>query len=66
MKAKTTDLKGRKIVGVKLRPFSDGRGGKATSPLLVLDNGKTVWFTVDETEVGEYGVCICISERGEA
>lgn len=43
-------LVGRTIVAADLRPFSDGRGGKAYRPVLTLDNGATVEFTVQETD----------------
>jgi len=54
-------LIGRRIVAVDLYPFADGRGGTATQPVLHLDNGRRVWFTVQETEVGEYGVAFGFS-----
>jgi hypothetical protein len=63
LKATRKDLIGRKIVAVNLRSFPDGKGGTATDPLLTLDNGRRIWFVVDETEVGEYGVCICIAGK---
>jgi hypothetical protein len=63
MKATVRDLKGRKIVDVKLRRFRDGRGGWATDPLLTLDDGRKVWFIAQETEVAEYGVEIGISAK---
>lgn len=44
-------LVGRTIIGVRLRPFTDGRGGKATNPELVLDDGTTVDFDTQETEL---------------
>lgn len=49
-------LAGRTIVAVDLRPFPDGRGSKAYRPVLTLDNGATLSFTVQETESQEYGV----------
>jgi hypothetical protein len=69
MKAAKRDLLGRRIVAVNWRSFKRAfeptRLGKATDPLLTLDNGRTIWFTVDETDVGEYGVCISISQPKE-
>lgn len=50
-------LVGRTIVGVRLRPFTDGRGGKATNPELVLDDGTTIDFDTQETET-DYGIAI--------
>lgn len=49
-------LVGRTIAAVDLRPFTDGRGGKSYRPILTLDNGATIEFTVQETESSEYGV----------
>jgi hypothetical protein len=67
MKASKRDLVGRKIVSIDFhgfapRPDRDKRK-TATDPRIVLDSGRVLWFVVDETEVGEYGVAICISER---
>jgi hypothetical protein len=50
---------GRRIVGVRLNKFKDGKGGWATNPVLTLDNGLKVSFVVQETDVGEYGIEIC-------
>ncbi len=44
-------LVGRTIVAVDLRPYSDGRGGKAYRPVFTLDNGATVTFEVQEVDV---------------
>lgn len=49
-------LVGRTIVAVDLHRFDDGRGGKAYRPILTLDNGATLSFTVQETELAVYGV----------
>lgn len=64
------DLVGRTIVAVDFRPFRHERalGGEdlspyTTDPVLILDNGREVRFVVCETEVGEYGVEIAISDR---
>ena len=71
MKATKRDLTGRKIVAVDFRHF---RGEdttheemgpiRCTNPVLTLDNGRRVWFLVQETEIGEYGVAIHISDKG--
>lgn len=53
-----TKLLGRRIRGVFLRPFPDGRGGEAYNPSLLLDDGARLTFSVQETESGEYGVTI--------
>lgn len=49
-------LVGRAIVAVELRPFTDGRGGTAYDPVITLDNGARLTFSVAETAVGVYGV----------
>lgn len=68
MKATKRDLVGRKIVAVDFRPFRTERAGagaeKTTRPVLTLDNGRRVWFNVAETDVGDYGIEILITERG--
>ena len=63
-------LIGRRIVAVDWRPFDTGRpliagaGARMThNPILYLDNGTALQFTVEETEVGEYGVRIGISRQ---
>ena len=63
MKATKGHLIGRKIVSVEWRYFSDGKGGRTTDPVLVLDNGRRVFFNVQETDVGEYGVRIGVSDK---
>jgi hypothetical protein len=32
-------------------------------PVLTLDDGRRVWFVVEETETSEYGVDICVSPK---
>lgn len=49
-------LVGRTIVAADLRPFSDGRGGKAYRPVFTLDNGARLTMEAQETDVGDYGV----------
>jgi hypothetical protein len=56
-------LIGRTIVAVEFNPFSDGRGGTAHDPRLTLDNGRCIYFSTEETDIGEYGICMMISER---
>jgi hypothetical protein len=58
-----SELIGRKIVDVDWRPFDDGMGGKATNPILILDNGRHIYFLTQETEIGEYGVELCITAK---
>jgi hypothetical protein len=62
MRTNVKHLVGRKIVSVDMRPFDDGKGGVAHNPLLILDNGRRLFFVAEETEVGEYGVQICITD----
>jgi len=52
----TRSLKGRTIVKVELRPFSNGRGGNAYDPKITLDDGSYLVFGVEETESLKYGV----------
>jgi hypothetical protein len=46
----------RMITRIDLNPFDDGRGGKATNPIITLDDGAQIGFSVQETETGEYGI----------
>ena len=62
MRATAKELVGRKIIAVNFRRFSDGKRGWAFRPLITLDNGRRIWFTAQETELGEYGVKIGISD----
>jgi hypothetical protein len=63
MKATKKHLVGRTIVDVDPGPFSNGKGGTAHDPTLTLDDGRKVFFVVEETEVGKYGISLCISTR---
>lgn len=56
-------LRGRRIVKVLLRPFNDELRGTVTDPLIVLDDGTTLSFLTQETDVGEYGVKLIISDK---
>jgi hypothetical protein len=51
-------LVGKTIVGLKQRPFRNGRGGYATNPVIRLSDGTELTFQVEETEQLEYGVRI--------
>jgi hypothetical protein len=63
-------LVGRRIVKVELRRFPTDRAGAkrndsdywATDPQILLDNGRWLRFNVQETEVGEYGVELVLSD----
>ena len=57
-KLATKLLAGKTIARVSVDRFEDGRGGIATDPIIVLDDGSILYFTVSETEVGEYGITL--------
>jgi hypothetical protein len=61
--ARRRDLVGRKIVGVEFNRKSDGRGGRMTDPVITLDNGRKLLFSVHESDVGEYGVTIILVDK---
>lgn len=65
MKARKQDLIGRKIVDVDFRPFPhwDYPDKLCHNPVLILDNGRRVWFITQETGGSEYGTSICINGR---
>jgi hypothetical protein len=67
-RVRARDLVGRRITAVEFRQFPDGRGGRASKPVLTLDNGRRVFFITEETDVGEYGTRICIApgDKGAA
>lgn len=63
-------LVGRKIVGVDLHAFETEVAGAAVRdqkwtyhPTIVLDDGSLLYFRVDETETGEYGLTMFRSEK---
>ncbi len=55
-------LVGRTVVSFNPRPFAARpdapHPGVAHNPVLILDDGAMLTFFVEETETGEYGVCI--------
>jgi len=51
-------LKGRKIVEVKWNAFKTGRGRWTADPVFILDDGTKFGISVEETEVGEYGISV--------
>ena len=63
-KATARDLIGRTIISVDFCRFDNGRGGKATDPVLTLDTGQRVWFSTQETESSGYGTSILIDNKG--
>lgn len=60
MRVNAAHVRGRRIVGIEWRPFEAGRytpaKRKAHDPHILLDDGSFLYFSVTETEVGEYGV----------
>lgn len=63
------DLVGRRIVDVRFNRFPAWdagmarKGEYANDPVLVLDNGQELRFNVQETDVGEYGIQLCLSKK---
>ncbi len=53
-------LIGRTITKIELRHFENGRGGRATAPIIYLDDGSYICFDTQETEVGCYGTQIIV------
>ncbi len=49
---------GKTVASVDMRPGPDGRGGTYHTPTIYFTDGSLVWFTTQETEVGEYGTQI--------
>lgn len=49
---------GKRVAAVEMRPFDDGKGGKAHAPIIRFADGSFIEFTTEETEVGEYGTSI--------
>jgi hypothetical protein len=63
-------LKGRKIVEIQWNAFRTGRGarrrqGWTTDPVFILDDGSKVCFSVDETEISEYGISVNVCPKNE-
>ena len=58
-------LVGRTIVSVRLRACRDGRGGYTASPIITLDDGSSLSFSVHETESGDYGIDLLRTQRTE-
>ena len=68
MKWDYSHLIGRRIVSIDPRPFSNGRGpnGETTDPVITLDDGQRMFFFVEETEGGPFGVEILTLPKGHA
>jgi len=45
------------------RPFDDGRGYTVTDPVIRLEDGRRLYFLVEETETGQYGVKLCLTDK---
>lgn len=56
----TRKLRGRIVKTVELRPFRDGRGGFAHSPVIFFTDGTALSFVTHETESTEYGTSLII------
>jgi hypothetical protein len=63
-KATKKSLVGRTIARVNLHPFDPNREGSraieqhCTNPIIIFDDGSTLEFDVQETEVGKYGISV--------
>ena len=58
-------LRGRTVKSVRLRRFATGMPAPAnwaTDPEIEFTDGTVLRFIVQETEVGDYGVELCIRE----
>ncbi len=51
-------LKGRMIADYRARPEHDSLGRIYHDPVITLDNGATLTFSVEETNAGCYGVAV--------
>jgi adenosylcobinamide amidohydrolase len=59
-------LKGRRIVEIRWNAFRRGGGrepGWTSDPVFILDDGTKVSFSVEETEVGEYGISVNVYQK---
>jgi hypothetical protein len=62
--AQKRDLVGRTITAVEWCEHWDSQRNKwIHKPILSLDDGRTVWFVVEESDTGTYGTEICISPK---
>lgn len=57
MKAQPRHIEGKTIKKLALNPFPNGRGGQLFAPVITLEDGSTLRFTVQEGE-SCYGVRI--------
>jgi hypothetical protein len=51
-------LVGRRIINFDPGSFNDSRGGVAHDPVITLDDGSVLSFSVEETDTGDYGIHI--------
>ena len=52
------EIVGKTIVAIDHHLFADGKGGRAGCPEITLSDGSVLYFVVEETEIGDYGVWI--------
>jgi hypothetical protein len=68
-KATAQALRGKTIARVFFHPFDPNQDGsttikdKVTDPEIVFTDGSRLRFSVEETEIGEYGVALSLDER---
>jgi hypothetical protein len=58
-------IHGAEIDKIVLNGFSDGMNGVTFNPVICLENGCTIQFSVVETEIGEYGIVPTIFQNGK-
>ncbi len=49
---------GKTITDVAMNHFDNGRKTRATSPRIIFEDGSSISFVTQETEIGEYGTQI--------
>lgn len=63
---RTREVVGRRIVAVRSNRWWDsGRRFWAHRPVIVLDDGSELFFSVEETDSGEYGISVGRRKRAE-
>src|SRR4051794_24584151 len=58
-------LKGQKIKAVFLNSFDDGHGRNAYAPIIALESGQSIYFSVRPTDSKERGVVLDDGLHGE-
>jgi hypothetical protein len=60
-------LVGKTVASVDLRHFDNGRGGKATDPVIRFTDGSYIFFSTIETEHSDYGTeIVYVSAQSQA